>query len=708
MESEVIHMKLFELLNDEIKEPASGTYAPYYFRFLGLRQSLAKEYAIVRGEGVYSLFSEPSPVVLKSELVAGNTRLLFTDADEPALEYARKITGVYGERNFCTNNDHFAPDYTHFLTAGIPGILGEIRASLTAHADDEEKCNTLRGMERAVLGFSGMISNYADAAEACLGREGFDDGRLNFIRENCRAITERAPRTFAEALQLMWLCHCAFLMEGRYAMAIGRMDQFLYPFYKADIDAGRITDEGVIELLENVFIRLQGDVVNICIGGRDKDGVCQLNDLSRCILRAVGNCNVPGPNLSLRYTLDTPDEFLDECLKTIGTGLGYPALMNDDVNIAALERHGYSHEDACNYCMVGCIENFITGMQPPWSDGRFDPPKYFDYVFNNGIGKMGGSLGLALGEVESITTMDEFMKNFERQLEYGAAEYVANFHGYNDSLNQKYYTNPFLSCFCNDCIGRGLDINNGGAKYPSVHGACAMGIGTVADSLAAVEQVVFVDKAATLAELRDAMNANFEGYESLRARLLAAPKYGNNDDFADKYAVWYLDYMYELFSKYRTRDGGYFYIAAAANVNNIGAGKMINATPDGRLRGEPLSDAASPTYGRDTRGATSTVNSLVKPDYTKVACGSVVNQKFSPAMFGDEKRARLLALIKTYFRKGGQEMQINATSREVLIDAMEHPENYGSLVVRVSGFSAFYVTLGRDVQEDILNRTQQE
>ena len=235
-----------------------------------------------------------------------------------------------------------------------------------------------------------------------------------------------------------------------------------------------------------------------------------------------------------------------------------------------------------------------------------------------------------------------------------------------------------------------------------------MGIGTVTDSLAAIEKVVFVDKEATLTDIKNALNANFEGYEDLRQKLLDAPKYGNNDDFADKYAVWFLDYLGPLFKNLHTRDGGGIYVAAAANVNNISAGNVVNATPDGRKRGEPLSDAGSPTYGRDTRGATAVINSVSKPDYTHVACGSVLNQKFSPSMFSDAKRKKLIALIRAYFKKGGQEIQINATSRDTLIDAMEHPENYKNLVVRVSGFSAFYVTLHKDVQLDILNRTQQE
>ena len=175
----------------------------------------------------------------------------------------------------------------------------------------------------------------------------------------------------------------------------------------------------------------------------------------------------------------------------------------------------------------------------------------------------------------------------------------------------------------------------------------------------------------------------------------------------DKYAVWFVEFFSEQFLKFKTHDGGGIYIAMAANINNIFAGRTIAATPDGRLCGEPLSDAASPTYGRDTNGATATVNSVTKPDYTCVACGTVINQKFSPNMFQEEKRKKLLALLKVYFKKGGQEMQINATSREILQDAMKRPEKYRSLVVRVSGFSALYVTLEHDVQQDILQRTQQ-
>lgn len=700
-------MKLFESLNEELKQN-TGTYAPYYFRYLGYKEDLSADYATLRANGIYSLFAAPVPVILKSEWIAGNQASLFCDETALVLNYAKSITDKFSQRSFITNKDHFAPDYRHILRTGLPGMIDEIDASMKMHQSSPQKTAILGAMKKSLGGFAKMIENYALRAEALESSPEFDPQRVRFVAQNCRAILIGPPTSFPEALQLVWFCHLAFTMEGRRAMALGRLDQYLYPFYKTDVEKGTLTEAFAIELLENVFIKLQNDTINICIGGQNQKGECEINPLSRCILRAVRGCNVPGPNLSLRYTQNTPDEFLDECLETIGTGLGYPAIMNDDVNIAALKKYGYAEADVYDYSMVGCIENFITGKQPPWSDGRFDTPRFFDYVFNNGQSETNRSVGLSLCRPEEISSMADFMTVFEKQLAFGVDEYVFKFNASNDAINQAFFAEPFLSCFCEGCIARGLDINCGGSIYPSVHGAAVMGIGTVADSLAAIEKVVFIDKAATLPDLRDALNANFEGYRTLREKLLAAPKYGNNDPFVDKYAVWFIDCLSALFAKYKTRDGGGIYIAAAANISNIYAGRIINATPDGRLRGEPLSDAASPTYGRDTRGTTSTLSSLSKPDYTKVACGSVVNQKFSPAMFGPEKRKKLIALIKTYFKQGGQEIQINATSRETLLDAMEHPEKYQNLVVRVSGFSAFYVTLEKDVQVDILNRTQQE
>lgn len=702
------------LLKQEILTKPVGEYAPYYFKYLGYRTDLTCSRILARGNAVYSLFAKPDAYIYKNDLIVGSNRSLFIEADADELVYASSIVDSFGERGFAHNYDHFAPDYTTFVQQGIPGILSRIEESYRQHADAQGR-EILSAMKQSMVGLQERLTKYAQKAKSLVGAEGYNDTNLQRIAEDCAFVANNAPQTFRQALQLVWLTHVCFVAEGRYAMALGRMDMYLYPFYQRDVQNGVLTAEQATELLENVFMKIYerrayfggDDVVNICIGGTDIDGNCTVNDLSYCILHAVKNVATPGPNLSARIAENVSDEFLDECLQSIGTGIGYPALMNDRINIQALSRLGYEKEDIYNYAMVGCIENFIAGKQPPWTDGRFDTPRFLEFVFNNGKGILNKSVGIDTGNVSQIKTMDEFMEKYETQLHFGAAEYYARYRNENSRYANNEYTQPFISCFCEGCIESAKDICGGGSKYPSAHGVALMGVGTVCDSLAAIEKTVFVDKTATLEQIRQALLANFEGYVDLRNLLMSAPKYGNNDDFVDKYAVWYVEFLYKEFSKFTTCDGGSFCVAMAANTNNIWAGKTIAATPDGRKAGEPLSDAASPTYGKDIRGVTQTVQSVTKPDYTKIASGTVINQKFSPEMFQGEKRKKLLALLKVYFKKGGQEMQINATSRKVLEDAMQRPQDYSNLVVRVSGFSAFYVTLDKDVQIDILNRTQQ-
>lgn len=709
-------METTTMLRQEITRRPEGAFDPFLFRLPGYESSAGEPDCCRRGQAVYTLFVTPTPYVYQNDWIAGSLRPYITQTDAPTQEKVRAVAAEHPERGFLTNFDHYSPDYREAVRLGVPGLLKKIAQSAQRHAGEPSRVDFLRAMERAMTGLQGRLTKYAAHCAALEGKPGYDREKLRFIAENCRALTESAPQTFAQALQLVWMIHTGFLAEGRFAMALGRMDQYLYPFFERDIRTGALTEAFATELLENVFMKIyerrvflgEDDVVNICIGGTQPDGRCAVNRLSYCILQAVRNCNVPGPNLSARMTPDTPDEFLDSCLQVIGTGLGYPALMNDTVNLEALRRYGYKAEDVYDYSMVGCIENFITGKQPPWSDGRFDTPRFFEYLFNAGKSYAGDTVGLDTGSLSGITTMQEFMRRFEAQLAAGAEQYMQNFYAASVVDAPQNRTSPFLSCFCGDCIGRGLDINMGGSVYPSVHGAALMGVGTVCDSLAAIEKTVFVDRSLTLEELRDAMKANFRGYDAVRRAVAAAPKYGNNDPFVDKYAVWFVDFLSDTFRQYKTRDGGGVYVAMAANINNIGAGKAIGATPDGRLAGEPLSDASSPTYGRDTEGPTATVLSVTKPSYEKVACGSVLNQKFTPNMFRDGKRQKLLQLIRVYFSRGGQEIQINATSAEILKDAMVHPEKYADLVVRVSGFSAFYVTLAREVQLDILHRTQQD
>ncbi len=712
---------MLEGLRAEVNIRPGGRNTRNYYKAIGYRTHAGGENVIARAYAIKSLFEQHKKHLYENDMIAGSFRgLLSTELEQEDAAAADTIVTQYGERSFWTNYDHFAPSYARFLSRGIAGTITDIDASLETWKEDADRVHFLTAARITMEAFGNMIRGYAAVARvksaACADAE--KARRFSEIAAVCEAVSSDAPKTFREALQLLWFCHMSFTYEGRYAMAFGRMDQYLYPFYAADIQAGRITHASARELVCCTLYKLRevwyfggDDVCNIAIAGvRPEDGADAVNDLSYVILEAVGMCNIPGPNLSARLHGGISDTFIDACLQVIGQGIGYPALMNDDVNIPALHRMGYPIEDCRDYCMVGCIENFLQGKQPPWSDGRFNTPVYLEYAINNGRSLLDGAMrGVETGEPDTLDTMEKFIDAINTQMAYGAKNYVESFHAANTAPDRKLYQSPFLSCFCEDCIARGLDINNGGSIYPSVHGAGCMGIATLADSLAAIDRCVYQEKRLSLTELRDILRVNYEGHEDVRQMLLNAPKYGNGDPLPDRYAVWFVDQQAALFDQYRTPDGGRYYIAIASNTSNIPAGTEIGATPDGRRSGMPLSDAASPMHGMDKNGPTAVVLSCSKPDYTKVACGTVVNQKYSTGMFRDpEKRQKLAAMIKSYFALGGQEMQINSVSRDTLIDAQAHPEQYENLVVRVSGFSAYYTRLHKSVQDDILARTEHE
>lgn len=694
-----------EALRSEVNKRPEGGCLRNYLMWKGYREHLNDANVIGRAYAFASLLDGTATPVYANDLIAGTIRGFFGHDADNLGAYADSMVNSYGRNHFGTNADHFAPDYPYMLSRGIGGIIADIDASLERHKEPEKQ-DFLRSARITMEAFSRHALSYAADAEAKGMKE---------IAANCRHIADKPPETFPQALQFVWLVHTVYYLEGRYAQALGRLDRYLYPYYEADTAAGRLDYESAVDYLSCTLLKIGesryfgGDnVCNIAIGGvKREDGKSAVTDLTYAVLEAVRRCNIPGPNLSARLHKDAEPRFLDECLKVIGTGLGYPALMNDEVNIPALMRYGYELEDARDYCMVGCIENFLPGKQPPWSDGRYNSPVYIERALCGGFGFDGKSFGVETPPAEELKTMGDFMAALEAQMKHGADEYVRRFRNENERYDYKNYQQPFLSCGCPECIERGLDINRGGTKYPSVHGAGCMGIATMADSLYAIEEAVYNRGLFTLGQLRDILKADFEGYEEERQLLLGLPKYGNDEPEVDKYAVWFNEHHYEIFNRHKTRDGGGFYIAIASNVQNIGAGREIGATPDGRKAHEPISDAASPMHGRDKKGPTAAVRSLSRPDYTYAACGTVVNQKYSPEMFSDDdKRAKLASIIRTYFSLGGQEMQINSVSRAVLKDAMENPSEYASLVVRVSGFSAYYIHLGRDVQEDILKRTE--
>ena len=590
-----------------------------------------------------------------------------------------------GRRDFWAGWDHTIADYPTLLALGVRGLLDRTRASLKAHTHPQEQ-GVLYGIILALKAFSAYMRRWAGAA----GAQGHTD-----MATVARHVATEPPRTFREAVQLVAFTHLVFESEGRHHMALGRVDQYLLPFYRRDIDAGWLNREEALDLLCHLWVKLaeNGGVQNICIGGLTPEGADATNEISYLCLAATKLVHSPYTNLSARFHDTTPEAFYRACFDVIRTGVGFPAIFNDHVLTPGLVEGGIPVEVARDHCMVGCIETMLAGRQPAWSDGRYN----MALQLTNAMHKVQGHPELSF---------DLLVEAFREEMRTSLAAYCGEFNAYIAEYPAEEFPDPFLSALTHDCIGRAKDVNAGGAEYRRMHGIAIMGLGTVSDSLAAVKKLVFEDQVTTYDELVAALEADFQGYEPLRQLLVnGAPKYGNDIDEVDAIAVWLVDWTSRECLKHRITGGGRFVAAMAANTSNIPAGKEVGATPDGRHAFTPLSDAASPYFGRDTHGPTAFLNSVSKPDYHRVLTGTVINMKFEPAFFRGWQGERVfLALMKAFVRNRVPELQFNFTGNQVLIEAQENPELHRDLVVRVSGFSQYFVTLDREVQNDVIRR----
>ncbi len=624
------------------------------------------------------------------------------DGDADEIAHASAALQTIGERSFVTHADHAAPDYHTLVSEGLPALQARAMASLASTPDDAgDKRAFLESVIVALKGVAAHLERWASKADELGDRKG---------SAMLRSLVHRPPRTFHEALQLAFMVHMVFRMDGRYAMALGRLDQWLHPFYERDMRDGRITRSEALALLENLFAKLadRGDIQNVCVGGLTRNGDDATNDLSFLCVEAVKRIARPGGNLTARIHSRTSHAFLRACADCMRGGSGFPAVYNDDIEVPALVEQGYAVEDARDYCFVGCIEAFIQGKQAPWADSRFNLLRCVDLALRQG---RDGLTGRQLGpETPMPTTWEALWAAYGEQIAAGIrthVEHICAIEREADSRAQD-LTSPLLSALTDDCIARGLDVNAGGARYAANHGIAGMGIGSTADALAAMKRIVYETGMLTLADMTAMLDRNFAGFERERRMLLNdAPKYGNDDGEVDGLAADAAEVFCREVLRHRTPSGGRFWGLMAANVQNVAAGREVGATPDGRRSGEPVSDAASPSFGRDRNGPTAAVRSVARLDYGLAPGGNVVNMKLNPgAVEGDRGLDAIAALIRTCFSLGGVQLQFNTVSRECLMEAMEHPELYPDLVVRVSGFSAYFTRLDRAVQEDVLARTE--
>lgn len=600
------------------------------------------------------------------------------------MDYAcfRAADSGRGNRNFPQGANHTLPYYPMILELGLGGIIGKIEKELSKRRTREKKMY-LEAMKIAVNAVRGYIKR---ASGFCM-----KNGRSE-LAERLSRIESAAPQSFADALQLVWLVHVVLESEGRGHNALGRLDQYLYEFYRKDVEKGILDHDTALYYLCHIWTKIEGMhmVTNICIGGLKPDGTDGTNELSYLCLEATKEVKSPSTNLSARFHDGSPEAFHRACFDCIRTGIGFPAIFNDHVCIKALENAGIPTEYARNFCMVGCVEAVIGGQQQAWGDSRFE-----------------GQIVLcrALGKIESVSSYDELWKLYCKYQAEDVKKHVDRINAMIASAPASQFPDVLLSALTDDCIGRALDINDGGAIFKRIHGAGFMSLGTVADSLAAVKKLVFEEKKISASELRKALDSDFKDREDIRQMLInGAPKYGNDDDYVDSIAVEIVRQACAEFAKHKTVDGGSFSACFATNINNISAGKITPATPDGRHAWTPLSDAASPYFGRDVHGPTAVISSIGKPDYTNCNC-TVVNMRFQPDFFkGESGIASFVSIMKTFVKKRIQELQFNFSDHKLLEKALEQPELYQDLMVRVSGFSAYFTKLEKTIQHDVMRR----
>jgi formate C-acetyltransferase len=549
---------------------------------------------------------------------------------------------------------------------------------------------------------------------------------LKKIAEVCSHVPANAPRDFWEALQYYWFIHLGVVTELNPwdSFNPGRLDQHLYPFYEKGLEDGSLTREKAEELLQLLWIKFNNhpappkvgvtaeesntynDFALINTGGVKSDGSDAVNELSYLILDVVEEMRIPQPSSMVQISKKTPDDFLKRALRIIKTGFGQPSVFNTDIIIQELLRQGKAIEDARNGGASGCVETGAFGKECYILTGYFSLAKVLEITLNNGLDPgTGKKIGLETGYPTEFSSFDELFAAFKKQLNY-LIDIKIKGNNIIERLYAEHLPVPFLSLLIDDCVAKGRDYNDGGARYNTNY-VQGVGLGTITDSLTAIKYQVFDKRQVTLRELLTALRADFDGYENLRQTLLnKTPKYGNDDEYADNIMKAVFEAYYDSVEGRPTTKGGHYRINLLPTTVHIYFGKALGATPDGRKAKEPVSEGVSPVQGADRKGPTAVIKSVSKIDHARTG-GTLLNQKFAPELLADEDGLdRLAHLIRTYFKLDGHHIQFNVVNAETLREAQKHPEKYGDLLVRVAGYSDYFVNLSTELQNEIIKRTE--
>ena len=673
---------------------------------------------------------------------------------------------------------HVTVDYGEILEIGFDGIVKKAKIELeNLDTKAENACEKRIFLEAVIESFEAAIC-YAhrysklafDMAEKCSDPQRREE--LSVIGSICGRVPEFGAESFYEACQSFWFVQMLLQTESSgHSISPGRFDVYMYPYFKKDIENGKITREFAQELMDCIWVKLNDlnkcrDAAsaegfagyslfqNLIAGGQDKNGEDITNDLSFMCINSSMHVMLPQPSLSVRVWNKTPHAFLVKAAQLTRTGSGLPAYYNDEVIIPSLISRGLSLEDAREYNIIGCVEPQKAGKTDGWHDAAFfNMCRPLELVFSNGMDE-GVQISIKTGEVEKMNSFEEFYDAYKAQMEYMISLLVDADNAI-DMAHAKRCPLPFLSGMVEDCIGRGKSVQEGGAIY-NFTGPQGFGIANMADALFAIKKLVFEERKFTLSELKEALinnfgkggdsenakaitigvvkglaekgvevteeqianiyknvsqgNANVGGkYQSILGAIEDVPKFGNDipevDAFARDVAYTYTRPL----EQYKNPRGGIFQAGLYPVSANVPLGAQTGATPDGRYAKTPVADGVSPAAGRDVSGPTASANSVAKLDHFIASNGTLFNMKFHPsALEGVSGIESFVALIRGYFDQKGSHMQFNVVSRETLIDAQKHPENYKSLIVRVAGYSALFTTLSKSLQDDIINRTEQK
>lgn len=632
------------------------------------------------------------------------------------------------------HSGHTLAGYEMLLNTGWGALLSRVEEQLGKAQSEKEK-QTVHAFQIVLKACMSYMHRYLKEVERQLNKlkrsNNIDEGNYNDsyndgfgtrreclerMRDALMNIETKAPETFYEALQLLTLAnemmYCENIPSG---ISLGRIDYYLYPFYRRDVDAGRLNYEEAGELIEAFWLKCSCQkkaYQNMTLGGCNSDGQCSVNDLTYLCLESAANLRVDQPSVNFRWTDDMPEEAWQAVLALIRTGMGFPALLYDPCCMKAQTKNGVSKDDVWNYGFVGCVEMAIPGKENAMTElARLNLPKLLDLLLHQGKDTCSDKTFQMKNQKKpaEFMTYEELEQAYLDELEYWVRKIIRNLNRIEHLYAEKYPL-PYLSVLTEDCIGSRKDVMAGGARYTGV-GFNLGGIGTAVDALAAIRDVVYDKNMVTLEACMEILDDDFEDSEQIQRYLSArAPKYGNDQSRewdVDQIAFRLEKRVSDTLKEYRNYWGGPYRLGLYTVEDHAIMGMHTGATADGRKSGESLSNSSGASQGKDTHGPTALINSVTNFPMEEAGNGMVLDVKFTPSLLEEETGKRALrSLIETYFHKGGMEMQISVVSGETLRAAQEHPENYADLIVRVSGFSAYFCSLRKATQDEIIKRTE--